>query len=106
EMIRILENIDGEVVIRINKNQISFATPFLYLVSRIIDGIFPDYKQIVPKETKTEATLLKQDLVNSMKLSNVFSDKLNQVCMKISPKQKVFTLSTKNNDVGENTSNV
>ena len=46
--------------------------------------------------------MLKQDLLNALKLSNIFSDKFNQVNLKIAPKEKFFELSSKNDDVGEN----
>jgi DNA polymerase-3 subunit beta len=46
--------------------------------------------------------VLKQDLLNALKLSNIFSDKFNQVNLKVSPKEKVFELSSMNNDIGEN----
>ncbi len=85
-----------------NKNQISFSSNGIYLTSRIIDGIFPDYRQIIPKEFKIEAVVLKQDLLNALKLSNIFSDKFNQINLLIKPKEKIFELSSQNNDVGEN----
>ena len=68
----------------------------------MIDGIFPDYRQIIPKGFETEAVILKQDLLNALKLSNIFSDKFNQVNLLIKPKEKLFELSSSNNDVGEN----
>ena len=74
----------------------------IYLTSRVIDGSFPDYKQIVPKEFKTEVVVLKQDLLNALKLSNIFSDKFNQVNLLINPAKKIFELSSSNNDIGEN----
>ena len=46
--------------------------------------------------------LLKQDLLNALKVSNIFSDKFNHVRIIIDPKGKVFELQTKNSDVGEN----
>ena len=85
-----------------NKNQISFSSDGSYLTSRVIDGVFPDYRQIVPKEFTTEVVVLKQDLLNALKLSNVFSDKFNQVDLLIKPKEKIFELSSKNTDIGEN----
>ena len=51
---------------------------------------------------KTEAIVLKQDLIDALKLSNVFSDKFNQINLIIKPKEKIFELSSKNADVGEN----
>lgn len=102
EILRVFGDFFGIIKVCFNKNQISFSSENTYLTSRIIDGVFPDYRQIIPKNFKTEATLLKQDLLNALKLSNIFSDKFNQVNLLINPKEKVFELSSANNDVGEN----
>jgi DNA polymerase-3 subunit beta len=101
EIMRILESAEGEVDVKMSSNQLAFSWGGVYLVSRIIDGTFPDYKQIIPKEFKTEVTVLKKDLVNSLKLINVFTDTFNQVVMKISPSEKTFELTTQNSTVGE-----
>ena len=103
EIIRILDSISGDVEIHFDKNQISFVTENMYITSRTIDGIFPDYEQIIPKEFKTEATMLKQDILDALKISNIFSDKLNQIDFLIEPKEKIFKIYSRNNDVGENT---
>src|SRR3989338_3909530 len=60
EILRIFDDTRGVVKVCFNKNQISFSSDNIYLTSRIIDGNFPDYRQIIPKETKTEAILLRQ----------------------------------------------
>ncbi len=102
DIIKVLESINDEVDISLDKNQISFSYKGVYLISRVIDGVFPDYKQIIPKVSTTEVIVLKQDLVNTLKLSNVFSDKFNQINIKIDPQTKKCHLKTKNNDIGEN----
>ena len=102
EIIKILENA-GSTEVTIDKNQITFSIENTYLVSRIIDGVFPDYKQIIPKSYSTEIVCLKQDVVNALKVSHVFSDKFNQIGFSINPEAKKFDLSTKNSDIGENT---
>lgn len=102
EILRILEDAKEDVTVHFNKNQVSFSYDGVYLTSRIIDGVFPDYKQIIPKEYKTEAVVLKQDLINSLKLANIFSDSFHQVNLKLHPGKKSFELKTRNNDVGEN----
>ncbi len=106
EIIRILESIKDEVLINLNKNQISFTYKGIYLVSRVIDGSFPDYKQIIPKTSSTEVVILKQDFINSLKLSNVFSDKFNQINIKVFKSLKKCEIRTKNNDIGENITNI
>ena len=73
EILRVIGGFLGIIRICFNKNQISFSFENTYLTSRIIDGVFPDYRQIIPKDIKTEATLLKQDLINALNLSNIFS---------------------------------
>ncbi len=102
EITKILQDIDGEVQVHLDKTQISFTNENLFLVSRVIDGVFPDYKQIIPREFKTEVIVLKQDLVNALKLANVFSDSFNQLNIKVSVSEKKFELRTKNSEVGDN----
>ena len=103
DITRILETIKDKVSIRLSKNLISFEVKNkLKVVSRVIDGVFPDYRQIVPKGYMTEVVVLKHDLLNALKISNVFSDKFNQVHFTMDPKEKLFEIQTKNSDIGEN----
>ena len=102
EILRIFGEIQDNIRVCFNKNQISFSSEGVYLTSRVIDGVFPDYRQIIPKEFGVEAVVLKQDLLNALRISNIFSDKFNQITLSIKPKEKVFELSSQNNDVGEN----
>ncbi len=102
EILRIFGELNTTIEVCFNKNQISFSAENIYLTSRIIDGVFPDYRQIIPKKPETTVTVLKQDLLNALKLSNIFSDKFNQINLTVKPKEKIFELSSLNNDVGEN----
>ncbi len=106
EIVKTLEDIKDDVNVYLNENQIAFSFGDIYITSRVIDGVFPDYKQIIPKDIKTEVTLLKQDFLSSLKISNIFSDKFSQVTFFISPKDKVFRITTKNMDIGENVNNL
>ena len=40
--------------------------------------------------------------MNALKISNIFTDKFNQIVFTIKPKQKKFELYSQNQDVGEN----
>lgn len=106
DIIKVFEDVDGVIDVCLSKNQISFSYDHNYLVSRVIDGVFPDYKQIIPKDFKTEVVVLKQDLLSVLKISNIFSDKFNQVNLKVMPSSKVFEITTKNSNIGENTNSV
>lgn len=106
DILRVLEHMGDTVTIKMNKNLISFQAKGIYIVSRLIDGVFPDYRQIIPKGYVTEAIMLKQDLLNALKISNIFTDKFNQIHLTIDPKAKIFEIQTKNSDIGENKTNV
>ncbi len=106
EIVRLLGDSDGDVSVTFTKNQLSLTFPGVYITSRIIDGIFPDYKQIMPKGHETEVIVLKQDLLNALRLSNVFSDKFNQITLIADPAQKILKIKSQNTDVGENETSV
>ncbi len=102
EIARILESAEGEIEVRFSKNQIAFVFGNVYLTSRVIDGTFPDYRQIIPKEFKTEAVILKEDMARSLKVATIFSDTFNQLNVSAVPEDKKFELTTKNPALGEN----
>ncbi|CAN5139418.1 DNA polymerase III subunit beta [soil metagenome] len=103
EIVRIFDSVDDDISISIKDNQAAFLGGGVYLTSRIIDGVFPDYKQIIPKETVSTATVLKQDLANSLKTSLIFSDAFNQLNFSLSPSKKLFEIESKNSNIGANT---
>ncbi len=101
EIIKLFEDYNGDIDVVFEKNQAAFITEDIYLVSRLIDGTFPDYKQIIPKTFNTTVTVLKTDLINSIKTSNIFSDSLNQIKLKVNVKNKSLDIESKNNNIGE-----
>lgn len=102
EIIRVFEGLEQEIIIIFGQNQVSFEIEKeVYLVSRVVDGVFPDYKQIVPKESKTEVSILKQDFINSLKISNLFSDNFNQVKFHLDAENGIFEITSKNTEKGE-----
>jgi DNA polymerase III subunit beta len=106
DLVRTLEVVGGTSNVRVNKNLISFESKGVYIVSRVTDGVFPDYRQIIPKSFVTEAVFLKQDILNSLKISNIFSDKFNQIRLIVDPKNNILEIQTKNSDIGENNTTI
>lgn len=103
EVIRVLDGVGEDVTVRFNKNQVSFEAPGIYLTSRLVSGVFPNYRQIVPTSKKTSIVVTKKDFGNALKLAQIFSDKFNQVQMKVVPGDRLFEVGSKNTDTGENT---
>ena len=100
ELIRNLEDVSGEVQLTVSDSQIVCEFGSTYFTSRIVDGVFPDYGQIIPKEFSTEVTLLKADFIQALKTSAIFANKFNQIHFAIDPKAKSFALQTSNTDIG------
>jgi DNA polymerase-3 subunit beta len=81
ELVRILANApktgeqenSDEIKFYISENQILFVFGATELVSRLIEGQYPDYKQIIPAQSKTKATINKQELTRAVKASALFS---------------------------------
>ncbi len=101
EIIRILDGGRGELTISANKNQISIETEGVYITSRLIDGNFPDYKQIIPKEFQTKATVLKEEFAGALKLASSFSDKFNQSSISLLPSKKKLVVKSESKGSGE-----
>lgn len=106
ELMRILETMSGDVEIYYNENQLSTHVDNVYYTSRLVDGTFPNYRQIVPKSFSTEAIALREDIGVALKSLSVFSDKFAHVSLSIEPSKKMITLTSRNPDVGEQTSMV
>lgn len=76
ELARILNQIKNdseEIKFGINASQISFFYDNLELISRLIDGIYPDYQQIIPKIFKTQVQTDKHFLIKAIKASSLFA---------------------------------
>lgn len=101
EIIRLLDTVSGDIQILHDQNQVAFMVEGMYIVSRVIDGMFPDYKQIIPKEFSTEITLLKDEFVSIVRSVIVFSDKFNKISLKTDIQNKQLVIETKNNELGE-----
>jgi DNA polymerase-3 subunit beta len=106
EIVRVFDSKEGEMEIVFDKNQIMFLTDNIKLISRTIDGVFPDYKQIIPKNFSTTVVVDKQELLNNLKVVNVFTNKLNEVVFGVHPKENVFEIKTLNQDIGEHNTTI
>ncbi len=106
ELMRILDTVQGEVELYYNDNQVSTHVGDIYYTSRLIDGTFPNYKQILPKTFSTEVVVLREDFSSALKSLSIFADKFAQVSFRIEPAKKSILLSSRNPDVGEQVSTV
>lgn len=94
-LIQILQEVDGEVEVYIEDEQISFVSGGVVVISRIIDGNFPDYKKIIPTDFSIEMSLFKKDMSIALKQVQLFSDTFNQIEIGVGNDDSLHIKSTK-----------
>jgi DNA polymerase-3 subunit beta len=90
-----------QIEVRVAENQCTFVTDGGFITSRTIDGAFPDYGAIIPKEFMSTATSLKEDVVRAFRKVSIFADTFNQVHITVKPSEKKFAVQSSNTSVGE-----
>ncbi|MDI6731444.1 MAG: DNA polymerase III subunit beta [Candidatus Margulisbacteria bacterium] len=89
----------GEVKISLAEDQISIKYDDVYLVSRLIQGQFPDYKQVLPKKTSTKLIINTRGLLESAERAAVIASGAANV-VKFEFKNKNLHLLASTPDVG------
>ncbi len=101
EIARTIDLLNESPLLHITENQIAFSFPCgVYLVSRLIEGNFPDYEQIIPKEYQTYVTALLKDFERGLRSTNIFANKFMQVSLDVKPESHTLTLRAENTDSG------
>ncbi len=72
EILRNLQE-DGEVAIIVGVNQVLFDIDGVLIATRIIEGEFPNYNQVIPKPVKNRITMNTQELLSSIRRANLLS---------------------------------
>jgi len=75
ELAKILPEGEAQVEISItpNRNQILFHSTNLDLTSRLIEGQYINYRQIIPQKTATRATMVTGDLLKATRIAGFFA---------------------------------
>lgn len=113
EIINILEEKEGILKIYFSPNQILFEFPIkdknhpeVQITSRLIEGEYPPYQEIIPKKFKTKAVIKRDELLNQIKTASLFSGKINEVKFTAKPEAKEAEIFAKSPDIGESKSSI
>lgn len=106
ELGRILSSAGEKIKIMPGENQVEFVMEDTILVSRLIEGVFPDYAQIIPKESKTTMEVATSEAANAIKMASLFArESANNIKIKISTPDKIEVLAASSH-IGDNVSTV
>ncbi len=106
DVLRVLDRAQGSVDLAVGEHQLALTFPGTYLTLRLTAGTFPDYTQIIPKEFRTSAAVLRADLERALRKAAIFSGQFSKTVLTIEPEEGAFTLHTESASVGEATDSV
>jgi DNA polymerase III subunit beta len=90
---------EEKVEIIISKNQIFFKVKNTEITSRLIEGNFPDYEQIIPKEKRISVKIQKEEFILGIKRVGIFA-KENNNNIRISVNEERLLITTDATEIG------
>lgn len=101
EISKTLAGTDSEIDLMISNTQIAFHLGAIYLVSRLIDGQYPEYNQIIPTEQGTKIEVEQKKILSALKTSGIFSRGMGSVTLKYSDDSQTLQIHSSSQGVGE-----
>ena len=109
EVINIFGEKKEELKIHLSPTQILFEKiipeasphPQVHLISRLIEGEYPNYQEIIPKKYETQFVVQRNEFLNQIKAASLFSGKINEIKLNINPKEKKVYVFSQAPDLGE-----
>ena len=113
ELVNIFGEKQGELKMYFSPNQVMFEYPMeetdhaqVQVISRPIEGEYPNYQEIIPKKYTTQLVLDKDEFLNQIKTASLFSGKINEVKIKAGPKENKIEVFSQSSEIGEYQSSV
>lgn len=105
EVLRTIADTSETVDILFDETQVRFRINEAEIISRLVDGNFPDYRQLIPASSETSAVVNKQEFVRVTKIAGLFArESGGSVTMTVDPDKKTVSLHSIASEMGENTS--
>jgi DNA polymerase-3 subunit beta len=112
ELIRVLtsfkensevEENKSEITFYVSDNQILFTIESTEIVSKLIEGQYPDYKQIIPSKPQSTAVVNRSELIRAVKTSSLFSKSgINDINLDFPKEGGKIVVSSTSGETGEN----
>jgi len=104
DLLRVLGDSDEEVRVTHDDLQILFQVGDVELVTRLVEGKYPDYRKLIPESFTTTATLKRSDFVNVTKVSSLFArESAGSVTIEVDEAAGQLSIRSVASQLGENT---
>lgn len=95
-----LPSSNDPIVIALNENQIIITYQNTTFINRRIEGVFPNYKQLISNEYKTRVKVSTTVLQDAVRRVSLLSNKVSPVQVNVDAQANVMTLTTNSQDIG------
>ncbi|MCC6934504.1 MAG: DNA polymerase III subunit beta [Candidatus Yanofskybacteria bacterium] len=99
ELRRVLGGLSGDITVHLTDNQIAFVHEDCEIVSRLIDGKYPDYKKIIPERANARVLVRREEIENAVKTAALFSSSISDIKLECSGAE--LKITGKNSNKGE-----
>lgn len=107
EISRSLPKNDTEVTLRLTEAQLNVEAPDAEIVSRVIEGHYPDYRQIIPTQTATTATVDKEEFADNVRAASLFCKPgINDLTLRVQADEKTIVFLAANTQLGDHSSSI
>ncbi len=101
---RVLQDEATDIEIAYDEQQVRFTAGDTELITRLIEGSYPDYRKLIPADFTTTATLKKADFASVTKVSSLFArESAGSVTIKIDADTNELSIRSVASQLGENT---
>ena len=91
---------EGDMILKLSDNQVCFEIGSSIIVSKLIEGNYPNYRQVIPGDSKERLTLSREQLLETTRrVSLLSSEKSNSVKLTFGPNQ--VDVMANSPDIGE-----
>jgi len=99
ELIKVLAD-EGQVKIAITGNMVSFEMDSCTIISKLIDGVYPNYQQVIPSQCEERITVEREVLLGALRRTAIVASERNP-SVKISITKNQMQVMASDNDIGE-----
>ncbi len=105
DVARVVPDDCDEVTLLIDESQVRFRMNDIEVTSRLIEGNFPDYRQLIPKETEIHAVLSRVEFSRVTKIASLFArESGGSVTVATDTSKQTLSIHSIASQLGENTS--
>jgi len=105
ELLRAIDDSTDEVQYSYDESQMMFRYGDVQIISRLINGNYPDYRQLIPREGEIEFSVARDDFINITKVSSLFAkESAGSITLDVDEDTQEVSIRSIASQVGENTS--